>query len=591
MAKKASSKTARGSKKTGSPAASPKQPKKDAFQDMKLKKNEADQVIIRCYRQGLGDCYLLAFRGEDKQPRYVLIDCGVHRRQDEGTARLMQVMKNITKVTQRLDVVVATHEHADHLSGFVQKNSPFLKNSLKIGEVWLAWTEDPEDSEAKKLRKKRGVAREILQKAVERIQSQAESDVALSDLKNTLESTQSFEEIAKDAYDERQVMNFLKAQAKSAPQKASIYSEYSYRRSVEGPGELGAANTNKKNKPSSNELALSVLTMKGEPKYFRPGETAAISGVDHVQAYVLGPPRKDQKLLKKDRASKVRGKEEYKETYLSSYSAVEAFRRSPALKVDQDDSEYGKDTELPFAFRYRKSREQRFNNDLYRRYQKEEDKWRQIDNKWLHSAEQLALNLDNDTNNTSLVLAFELGTPGKGPVLLFPGDAQVGNWLSWRDQEYKHEKTASTADDLMSRTRFYKAGHHASHNATIKRDPREITESHPLGVPFGLELMRDIIVSIPVDRAAVDKAMPTPWAMPHEPLYKVLREKAKRRVLRSDCELAPLKESEDDKDLVPEKTDWAPIPGMKDAKWRKSSELFEAGKQEPLFYDVKIPIR
>jgi hypothetical protein len=47
-------------------------------------------------------------------------------------------------------------------------------------------------------------------------------------------------------------------------------------------------------------------------------------------------------------------------------------------------------------------------------------------------AGRLALQLDSDTNNTSLVLAFELGKSGR--VLLFPGDAQVGNWLSWHKE-------------------------------------------------------------------------------------------------------------------------------------------------------------
>ena len=44
---------------------------------------------------------------------------------------------------------------------------------------------------------------------------------------------------------------------------------------------------------------------------------------------------------------------------------------------------------------------------------------------------ELALKLDSDTNNTSLVTGFQLEESNK--VLLFPGDAQVGNWLSWED--------------------------------------------------------------------------------------------------------------------------------------------------------------
>jgi hypothetical protein len=82
--------------------------------------------------------------------------------------------------------------------------------------------------------------------------------------------------------------------------------------------------------------------------------------------------------------------------------------------------------------------------------------WRRIDSDWLESAGSLALYLDGDINNTSLVLAIELGQAGK--VLLFPGDAQYGNWLSWARTQ--------RGIDLLKRTVFYKVGHHGSHNAT-----------------------------------------------------------------------------------------------------------------------------
>ena len=52
-----------------------------------------------------------------------------------------------------------------------------------------------------------------------------------------------------------------------------------------------------------------------------------------------------------------------------------------------------------------------------------------MDGEWLDIATDLALQLDSATNNTSLVLAIERIADGK--VLLFPGDAQQGNWRSW----------------------------------------------------------------------------------------------------------------------------------------------------------------
>jgi len=43
---------------------------------------------------------------------------------------------------------------------------------------------------------------------------------------------------------------------------------------------------------------------------------------------------------------------------------------------------------------------------------------------------------------------------------------------------------ARPANDLLRRTILDKVGHHGSHNATVRRDSREVTPSHPLGVPF-----------------------------------------------------------------------------------------------------------
>ena len=75
------------------------------------------------YRQGLGDCFLLTFPQKGKPPFHVLIDCGVL----VGSAKVMTaVVEHIRDTIRegrqtgnaRIDVVVGTHEHKDHLSGF-----------------------------------------------------------------------------------------------------------------------------------------------------------------------------------------------------------------------------------------------------------------------------------------------------------------------------------------------------------------------------------------------------------------------------------------------------------------------------------------
>jgi len=157
--------------------------------------------------------------------------------------------------------------------------------------------------------------------------------------------------------------------------------------------------------------------------------------------------------------------------------------------------------------------------------------WRRIDDDWLNAFGQLALDLDSDTNNTSLVLAFEFVRTGE--VLLFVGDAQVGNWQSWADVKFtvSGREQPLPAHELLNRTVFYKVGHHCSHNATLKKG--------------GLELMthEDLVAFIPLDKKTAAQqgkrdaqGNPKGWDMPAPPLFKALREKAKERVVISDVD-------------------------------------------------------
>src|SRR5262249_45472370 len=52
--------------------------------------------------------------------------------------------------------LAVTHEHWDHVSGFSQAEDVF--KGLTVGEVWVAWTEDPDDDLAKSLRKDHAAA-------------------------------------------------------------------------------------------------------------------------------------------------------------------------------------------------------------------------------------------------------------------------------------------------------------------------------------------------------------------------------------------------------------------------------------------------
>lgn len=110
-------------------------------------------IVVRMYNVGFGDCFLLVF--PDPELR-VLIDCGTHP-SGPGPRPIEDVVDSVLDdVTDedgtRIDVVVCTHRHRDHVAGFAD---PRWKD-VEVGEVWMPWTEDPRDPEAKRIRERQG---------------------------------------------------------------------------------------------------------------------------------------------------------------------------------------------------------------------------------------------------------------------------------------------------------------------------------------------------------------------------------------------------------------------------------------------------
>ncbi|WP_425613785.1 MBL fold metallo-hydrolase [Anatilimnocola sp. NA78] len=564
------------------------------------------KIVVRMYRQGLGDCFLLCFGGE--KSKFVLIDCGVHARQTDGRDRLQTVLANIFEVTGgELDVVVATHEHADHLSGVVQKNSPFLRRAFTIQQLWLAWTEQPGDQLADKLRERRATARKIVERAAETATHTAAAapsglGVELTALSHQLQAASDFEQ-EPDGIDREAAYRLIReVESQSNRSQTRDLSRFqANRRSIPADEAVLGAGAAEQDRPTSNELAIGVLLAQArQVKYCRPGDLLKVNDIENVRVHVLGPPH-DEAKLKKDLPSLVRGEtgsDRFKETYLSSASQSLSFGLSPALGEGLvSRNQYPDDLRNPFDFPRRRHLEFNFPEDeqfdkmpaatrrmLDQSYFEARASWRRIDSDWLAASAHLALNLDSDTNNTSLVLAFEW----ENRVLLFVGDAQAGNWLSWRDQKYRDAAGNATIsiDDLLERTVLYKVGHHGSQNATLKRDPHTATKEFPLGTPYGLEIMRNIIAMIPVDRQAAEKSMPSPWEMPYQPLYEQLRERAQRRVLRSDAvpNVRPLPEDAAP-DIAPESIEFEPVPDLPGAQWRRSEQVLSSD-DDPLFYEI-----
>ncbi len=109
------------------------------------------------YRHGLGDCFLVTLPRQDGSNYFIMIDCGVVLGTSDANTNMAAVVADIVATTGgHVDVLAATHGHWDPISGFVQA-ADALK-SLSFGQVWLAWTEDPNDALAKALTQERSAA-------------------------------------------------------------------------------------------------------------------------------------------------------------------------------------------------------------------------------------------------------------------------------------------------------------------------------------------------------------------------------------------------------------------------------------------------
>jgi beta-lactamase superfamily II metal-dependent hydrolase len=468
-------------------------------------------VRVRMYRVGLGDCFLLTSYLEEK-PDHMLIDCGMFAgsRLDPEVAEKDLQKKIVESIKQetggKLDVVVVTHEHMDHVSIFNSAKDVF--DEIEFENVWFGWVEDPTNDLATALRKKYEKLQDALQTALASLQRLASADP-----------------------DEYSALHQGVAQI---AQFAGLEADGSFTGSGE-PGALGAAKAVAAQPREAIDYVKGKVA-KGNIQYGSPGGIWSFGG---LKVYVLGPPASEQQLRIMERAGATYDK---------------------ALMLGLDEAlESGSEVPTPFATTWGHSvsvQDGKLNvpdaygdidtSAMLDRYNDPLQSWRQIDDMMLESSATLALQMDKYINNTSLVLAFEL--PNQD-VLLFPGDAQVGNWDSWsaiKDFD---------SDDLIKRTVFYKVGHHGSHNATLKPALEKMTNSK-------------LVAMIPTNEWFARKSKH--WIMPAPILYQTLEKHTAGRVLRND----------QGKNDVPD-----PVVDRKDVHW---DGLDENVKADDLFIDYFV---
>jgi ribonuclease BN (tRNA processing enzyme) len=101
-------------------------------------------IRIRSYNVGFGDCFLLTFSYASGKPRNVLIDFGSTKQSATGpTGGMQEIAEKIREdCGGKLEMLVATHRHADHISGFGGDTGKVIIE-LEPEVVVQPWTEEP----------------------------------------------------------------------------------------------------------------------------------------------------------------------------------------------------------------------------------------------------------------------------------------------------------------------------------------------------------------------------------------------------------------------------------------------------------------
>lgn len=412
-----------------------------------------DKVEIRMYRIGTGDCIVLKFLYDDQSTFTMMIDCGSCK----GTAdKFKPYIENIINYTKNhVNLLVVTHEHSDHINGFAKCMKLFQE--MKIDNVWLGWPDNPNDDMAKTLKERYRKDSKALSLAISKYTEHITSPAYNTMLKKDYEGE-----------------NIKNCKEKFLTGLKNIYSLIDDENSFAAAGQI--SETKKAMDFITNGIKAKNMKL---PFYCYPGEKVPeLEGLEGVNIYILGPPI-DEALLKKEEIADEMYKRKYKIN--SDFDFVNALTdRGGTAQIM-----------LPFSKEYIMSQDEKrlFKNE---KLENENDAWRNIEIDWLQAAGTLAIRLERFMNNLSLVMAIELQKSGK--VLLFPGDAQLGNWKSWHNEKLKwkveRDQTTHyiTAKDLLRNTVIYKAGHHLSHNGTASKSGLDLMEHEELTAFATLDL-------------------------------------------------------------------------------------------------------
>jgi beta-lactamase superfamily II metal-dependent hydrolase len=359
-------------------------------------------IRVRMYRVGFGDFFLLTVPGKSG-PAHILIDCGVHAGNIGSMDDCVQDMKKATD--GRLTLVILTHYHADHMSGFASNYDDFA--AFEVGAVWITNRLDPDNADASKFMAQiSSVAQQLM------LQLAARDDPAALEAHHKVENA------------------------------------------------LGVASENGGGGSNAKALRLLQSGFKNKPPvyYYQGGDAPVLPDElkGMITAELLGPSPKDS-------AGEFVASDNKTEQYLAALGddgVPDATRVQPfdGNKWPATADDYPAETFDEFD-----------SGLLEREREPQHDGTSKLESILTgmqpNALAAAADKLDGTLNNQSLVILFTCN----GKKLLFVGDAQWGNWASWlygRAVTGSDPGISDRAKGILGSIDFYKVGHHGSTNAT-----------------------------------------------------------------------------------------------------------------------------
>ena len=318
-------------------------------------------VEVRAYQVGFGDCFLVSFVYSEKQKRHVLIDFGTTElpkgaQPSEHMPKVAQAIKD--ECGGKLTAVVATHRHADHISGFATDgrsgHSGTIIAACKPKLVLQPWTEDPKAAKNAK--------------------------------QATADSNRSARSFLAGLAAMHQIATAVERIAQSPPRSmsAATAKQLSF---------LGMDNIR-------NKSAVENLIQMGADATAVWAHHGSKSGLERllpgVKVRVLGPPD----LTQTEKIKKMRSSDP--DEFWQLVGGPKALRGLGGADVGERTNGRPR-IPLPAEARWFCDRLSVMTNEQLL---------------------EIVRTLDDQMNNTSLILLFEVGNKR----LLFPGDAQIENW-------------------------------------------------------------------------------------------------------------------------------------------------------------------